>query len=42
LFLAQVFMARAWMKRYSLGPVEWLWRTATWLKPQPMSQPARV
>jgi uncharacterized protein len=40
LFLVQVFLARAWMSRYSMGPVEWLWRTATWLEPQPLARPA--
>ncbi len=40
LFIAQIFLARWWMSRYSMGPVEWLWRTATWMKRQPLGQPA--
>lgn len=25
-----------WLRRFQFGPVEWLWRTLTYLKPQPM------
>jgi uncharacterized protein len=34
-FFAQIFIARWWMTRFSLGPVEWLWRSLTYLKLQP-------
>ena len=34
-FVAQVLLAHAWMTRFSMGPVEWLWRSLTWLKLQP-------
>jgi uncharacterized protein len=35
-FIAQVFLARAWLARFSLGPVEWLWRTLTYFRLQPL------
>jgi uncharacterized protein len=35
-FVAQAFMARAWLARYSLGPVEWLWRSLTYFRLQPL------
>jgi uncharacterized protein len=34
-FVAQIFLARWWMARFSMGPVEWLWRSATYFKLQP-------
>ena len=37
LFIAQVFIARWWLKRFSMGPVEWLWRSLTQFKWQPLS-----
>jgi len=36
LFFAQIFLARAWMENFSMGPVEWLWRSATDLAPRPL------
>jgi len=43
-YVLQVLLARAWMARFSLGPVEWLWRSLTYFKLQPIargaSQPA--
>ena len=40
----QIFLARAWMTRFRMGPVEWLWRSLTYFKLQPntrgASQPA--
>lgn len=29
-FILQVLLARAWLSRFSLGPVEWLWRSLTY------------
>jgi uncharacterized protein len=34
-FAAQLVLARWWMARFSMGPVEWLWRSATYFKLQP-------
>jgi uncharacterized protein len=43
-FILQILMAQLWMKKFSLGPVEWLWRSLTYFKLQPngrgASQPA--
>jgi uncharacterized protein len=35
-FAAQIFIARAWMSRFSMGPVEWLWRSLTYLEVKPL------
>jgi uncharacterized protein len=40
LFAAQVAASRWWLARYRFGPAEWLWRTATYGRRQPMRQPA--
>ncbi len=43
-YILQILMAQAWMTRFRLGPVEWLWRSLTYFKLQPntrgASQPA--
>jgi len=43
-FILQVLLAQAWMKHFTLGPAEWLWRSLTYFKLQPItrgvSQPA--
>jgi len=31
-FLLQVLLSRAWLARFDHGPVEWLWRKATYLR----------
>ncbi|HEX2252732.1 MAG TPA: DUF418 domain-containing protein [Thermoanaerobaculia bacterium] len=31
-----------WLARYRFGPAEWLWRTMTYLRPQPMRRRAEV
>src|SRR5690606_22496622 len=43
LFVLQVIFSHAWLARFRFGPMEWLWRSATYLRPQPMrlrAQPA--
>jgi len=35
-FVGQVLFANWWMSRYRFGPLEWLWRSLTYLKWQPM------
>jgi uncharacterized protein len=35
-FIVQVLFANYWMARYRYGAVEWLWRSLTFLKVQPM------
>lgn len=36
IFIVQVILSRWWIKRYRFGPVEWLWRSLTYKKMQPM------
>ncbi len=36
IFALQIFFSRWWLARFSYGPVEWLWRSATYLKWQPL------
>ena len=38
IFTLQVYFSRYWMKRYRFGPMEWLWRTMTYLKVQPLKK----
>ncbi len=40
-FVAQVFIAKSWLRRFSMGPVEWLWRSVTHLKWQPFRNVSR-
>jgi len=39
-FVVQVLLARWWMARFSMGPVEWLWRSLTYFKLQPNTRGA--
>jgi len=39
-YVLQVLLAQAWMRRFKLGPVEWLWRSLTYFKLQPLSRAA--
>jgi len=32
----QVWFSNMWLARFRFGPAEWLWRTLTYMKPQPM------
>lgn len=36
IYFLQIPISHWWMKRFKYGPVEWLWRSLTYLKPQPM------
>lgn len=42
MFAAMVLLSMWWIKRFRFGPAEWLWRTLTYAKRQPMllKQPA--
>ena len=42
LFVAQIFFARMWFKHFQYGPVEWLWRSLTYLKIQPMKKEKKI
>ncbi|MEM6766599.1 MAG: DUF418 domain-containing protein [Bacteroidota bacterium] len=35
-FTIQAFISKKWLEAYKYGPLEWLWRSATYLKWQPM------
>lgn len=35
-YIAQVVFSRWWLQRYNFGPVEWLWRSLMYGRPQPM------
>ena len=37
-YLIQVLFARWWLSRYNYGPVEWLWRSLTFMRWQPMKK----
>jgi uncharacterized protein len=36
IYLIQIPISHWWMRRFQYGPAEWLWRSLTYLKPQPM------
>ena len=36
IFSAQVVACQWWLKRYRFGPVEWIWRSLTYLRWQPL------
>jgi uncharacterized protein len=36
LFVAQVFVSRWWLSRFRFGPLEWIWRTVTKWRIQPL------
>jgi uncharacterized protein len=36
LFGLQMWISRFWLDRYHYGPLEWLWRSITWLRLQPL------
>ena len=40
IFGAEVGLSRLWLAHHRLGPAEWLWRSLTYGKPQPMRLPA--
>jgi uncharacterized protein len=40
LFVLQVWASRAWLARFRFGPLEWAWRSLTWLRREPLRRPA--
>jgi uncharacterized protein len=38
IFIAQIYFSKWWMSKYYYGPFEWLWRSATYMKLQPMKR----
>jgi uncharacterized protein len=39
-FIVQILLAHAWSRHFRIGPVEWLWRTLTYLRVQPLRRAA--
>ena len=35
-FVVLLLISRAWMRRFRFGPVEWVWRSLTYGRRQPM------
>ncbi|MFT4197713.1 MAG: DUF418 domain-containing protein [Pseudoxanthomonas sp.] len=40
LYALQLLASRWWLARFRFGPAEWLWRSLTYLRPQPMRRAA--
>ncbi len=40
IFGAQIVLSHWWLRRFRFGPMEWLWRSLTYGKAQPMLRPA--
>jgi uncharacterized protein len=38
-FVLQMLACRWWLERFRFGPLEWLWRSLTWLRLERMRQP---
>lgn len=38
IYAAQIVASKYWLKCYQYGPLEWLWRSATYLKLQPLKK----
>jgi uncharacterized protein len=36
IFAVQVVVCQWWLRRFRFGPMEWLWRSLTYLKWQPL------
>jgi uncharacterized protein len=36
LFAIEAAVSAAWLARFRFGPLEWLWRTVTYARPQPL------
>jgi uncharacterized protein len=41
IYTAQVKLSSWWLKRFQMGPVEWLWRTLSYGKMHPLARPSR-
>ena len=39
IFIIQIAISKFWMKHFYYGPVEWLWRSITNFKVQPLVKP---
>ena len=41
IYLAQIALSMLWLRFFTIGPMEWVWRTLTYLRPQRMLRPRR-
>ncbi|UOQ43474.1 DUF418 domain-containing protein [Halobacillus salinarum] len=37
-YALQIFLSKQWLRKYKYGPLEWLWRSLTYNKKQPMKR----
>ncbi len=42
IYALQVVLSALWLRRFRFGPLEWLWRSLTYLRPQPVRASAGV
>ncbi len=42
IFSLQIMFANWWLSKFYYGPVEWIWRSLTYLKSQPFKKPKRI
>lgn len=42
IWMLQLFWSPLWLRYFRFGPAEWLWRSLTYLRPQPILRPRRV
>ncbi len=42
IWIIQLAVSPVWLRHFRFGPAEWLWRTLTYWKPQPMRAPTPV
>jgi len=38
MFITLALLSRAWLARYRYGPAEWLWRSVTYARRQPLKR----
>jgi uncharacterized protein len=39
-FVLEAWVCAAWLRRFRYGPLEWLWRSLTWLRVETLRKPA--
>lgn len=37
-YIIQIILSKLWLSKYRFGPIEWIWRSMTYGKPQPMKK----
>jgi uncharacterized protein len=42
IYALQIPFSIWWLRHFRFGPIEWLWRSLTYLRPQPMRRPAET